>query len=143
MLRTTNRARLWKPENVKFSTTKTVGGRSPFGESRNHIADDGTRAAVDARIARLRGGNFGDSKPIGEGAAENRIHVGSGYRIYYGIDGEKVVLLCAGDKSTQDRDIATAKDYWKDYKKRKGTEREKEALKNVGLQKRSSERPKK
>ena len=126
---------------------KTIAGRSPFGENRNRIANDDTRAAVDARIARLRGGNFGDSKPIGEGAAENRIHVGSGYRIYYGIDGKDVVLLCAGDKSTQDRDIAMAKDYWRDYKKRarerKRTEREKEALKNVGLQKRSSKRPKK
>jgi putative addiction module killer protein len=122
---------------------KTVAGRSPFRESRNRITDDDTRAAVDARIARLRGGNFGDSKPIGEGAAENRIHVGAGYRIYYGIDGEDVVLLCAGDKSTQDRDIAMAKDHWKDYKKRKRTERAKEALKNVRLQKRSSKRPKK
>ena len=89
---------------------KTVLGKSPFREYRDRIADDDTRAAVDARIARLRGGNFGDSKPIGEGAAENRIHVGAGYRIYYGIDGENVVLLCAGDKSTQDRDITTAKD---------------------------------
>jgi len=127
---------------------KTVGGSSPFRECRDRIGDDDdTRSAVDARIARLRGGNFGDSKPIGEGAAENRIHIGSGYRIYYGIDGENVVLLCAGDKSTQDRDVATARKYWKDYKKRererKGFEREKEALKNVGLQKRSSKRPKK
>ena len=127
---------------------KTVAGRSPFRECRNRIGDDDdTRAAVDARIARLRGGNFGDSKPIGEGAAENRIHIGSGFRIYYGIDGENVVLLCAGDKSTQDRDIVTARKYWKDYKKRelerKGSEREKETLKNVGLQKRSSKRPKK
>ena len=125
---------------------KTVGGSSPFREYRNRIADDDTRAAVDARIARLRGGNFGDSKPIGEGAAESRIHFGSGYRIYYGIDGEDVVLLCAGDKSTQDRDIATARKYWKDYRKRererKRYERE-EALKNVGIQKRSSKRPKK
>ncbi len=127
---------------------KTIAGRSPFGESRNRIGDDDdTRAAVDARIARLRGGNFGDSKPIGEGAAESRIHIGSGYRIYYAIDGEDVVLLGAGGKSTQIRDIAMAKDCWKDYKKRererKAAERRKEVLKNVGLQKRSSKRPKK
>ena len=125
----------------------TIFGISPFRECRARIADDDTRAAVDARIARLRGSNYGDSKPIGEGAAENRIHVGAGYRIYYGIDGENVVLLCAGDKSTQDRDIATARECWTDYKKRererKRAEREKEALKNVGLQKRSSKRPKK
>jgi putative addiction module killer protein len=124
---------------------KTVAGISPFRESRNRIGDDDdARAAVDARIARLRGGNFGDCKPIGEGAAESRIHVGAGYRIYYGIDGEAVVLLCAGDKSTQDRDIAIARKYWKDYKKRererKGAEREKEVLKNVRLQKGSSKR---
>lgn len=91
----------------------------------------------------MRGGNFGDSKPIGEGAAESRIHVGSGYRIYYGIDGEEVVLLCAGDKSTQARDIAMARDYWKDYRRRERTERQKEALKNVRLQKRSSKRSEK
>jgi putative addiction module killer protein len=124
---------------------KTVAGRSPFRECRNSIADDDTRAAVDARIARLRGGNYGDSKPIGEGAAESRIHIGSGYKIYYGIDGENVVLLCAGDKSTQERDIATARKYWNDYKKRererKGSERQKEGLKNVRLQERSSKRP--
>jgi putative addiction module killer protein len=132
---------------VKFSTTRRFSRCPLLGECRNGIADDDIRAAVDARIARLRGGNFGDSKPIGEGAAENRIHLGSGYRIYCGIDGGNVVLLRAGDKSTQDRDIATAKDYWKDYKKRererKGDEREKEALKNAGLQKRSYKRPKK
>jgi putative addiction module killer protein len=126
---------------------KTARGTSPFRECRDRIENDDIRAAVDARIARLRGGNYGDSKPIGEGAAKNRIHIGSGYRIYYGIDGENVVLLSAGDKSTQDRDIAAAKDYWKDYKKRqrerKRTEGEKEALKNAGLRKRSSKRPKK
>jgi putative addiction module killer protein len=126
---------------------KTVLGMSPFRECRDRIADDDTRAAVDARIARLRGGNFGDSKPIGDGAAENRIHVGAGYRVYYGIDGGSVVLLCAGDKSTQDRDIATARKYWQDYKKRererKGVEREKAALKDVRLQRGSSKRPKK
>jgi putative addiction module killer protein len=124
---------------------KTGLGGFPFRECRARIADDDTRAAVDARIARLRGGNFGDSKPIGSGASENRIHVGSGYRIYYGIDSDKIVLLCAGDKSTQDRDIAAAKEYWKDYKKRENERRaiEQETVKNVGLQKRSPKRSKK
>jgi putative addiction module killer protein len=124
---------------------KTVLGAFPFRECRTRIADDDTRAAVDARVARLRGGNFGDSKPIGGGASENRIHAGSGYRIYYGIDGDKVVLLYAGDKSTQDGDIEAAKDFWKDYKKRENERKAtgKEALKNVGLQKRSSRRSKK
>ena len=121
---------------------KTVRGVCPFKEWRDRISDDDTRAAVDARIARFRGGNFGDSGPIGDGASENRIHSDPGHRIYYGVDGDSVVLLWAGDA-----DIIRARDYWKDYKKReserKTVEREKEALKNVGLQKRSFRRPKK
>jgi len=139
---------VWKAENATFSTTKRSAEAPHLGNVAIALGTTtipgqplmlGSRACV--------AGNFGDSKPIGEGAAENRIHIGCGYRIYYGIDGENVVLLCAGDKSTQDRDVATARKYWKDYKKRererKGFEREKEALKNVGLQKRSSKRPKK
>jgi putative addiction module killer protein len=46
------------------------------------------------------------------------IDVGPGYRIYYGIDGDEVVLLCGGDKSTQAPDILRAKEYWNDYKRR-------------------------
>jgi putative addiction module killer protein len=118
----------------------TVLGALPFKEWRASITDDNTLAVVDARIARLRGGNLGDSRPIGGGASESKIDFGPGYRIYYGIDGSKVVLLCTGDKSTQDADIRRAKGYWKDYKKRenerRAAERKKEALKNVGLQKR-------
>ena len=82
---------------------KTALDARPFREWRSKIADEDTLAAIDARIARFRNGNFGDSKPIGGGAAESRIHFGPGYRIYYGRDGnEVVVLLCGGDKSTQD-----------------------------------------
>ena len=78
------------------------------------------RVIVDARIARLRGGNFGDSRPIGGGASENRIHFGPGYRIYYGVDGPSlIILLCGGDKSTQADDIACARRCWIDYKERK------------------------
>jgi putative addiction module killer protein len=97
---------------------KTTTNTFPFREWRSRIADDDTRAAIDARIARFRGGNFGDSRPIGGGASENRIDFGPGYRIYYGVDGENVVLLCVGDKSTQAVDIQRAKGYWVDYKKR-------------------------
>src|SRR5579863_6392078 len=121
---------------------KTVLGVFPFREWRSGITDDETRGIVDARIARLRGGNFGDSEPIGGGASENKIDFGPGYRIYYGIDSIRVILLCGGDKSTQDADIRRSRDYWKDYKKRekerKATERRKEALKNADLQKRPS-----
>ena len=121
---------------------QSVSGEQPFKEWRDRISDDDLRAIIYARVGRLRGSNFGDSKSVGGGVSENRIHLGSGYRIYYGVDGNNVVLLCAGEKSTQDADIITAKDYWSDYKKRK-RDREKGGLKNVGPPKRSSKRPKK
>jgi putative addiction module killer protein len=74
--------------------------------------------ALDGRIRKLRLGNFGDSKPIGEGASEARIDLGPGYRIYYVVHSLEIILLCGGDKSTQTADIARARDLWRDYKKR-------------------------
>jgi putative addiction module killer protein len=77
-------------------------------------------AAVDARIARFRTGNFGDSKSIGGGASESRIDLGPGFRIYYGVDGDDIVVLNAGHKGSQTADIRDALSYWKSYKERKG-----------------------
>jgi putative addiction module killer protein len=116
----------------------------PFWAWRNRITDDSTRAIIDARIARLRGGNFGDSEPIGDGASENKIDFGPGFRIYYGIDGDKIVLLGGGDKSAQVSDIKQARSYWLDYKKREKARKatDKKALKNAELQRRSSKRSK-
>jgi putative addiction module killer protein len=95
------------------------GAPAPFGVWRDGLGDIKTRAAISARIARLQSGNFSDSRSIGGGAVENRIDFGPGYRIYYGIDGDKIILLCGGDKSTQDADIQIAQEYWNDYKERK------------------------
>ncbi len=65
----------------------------------------------------VRLGNFGDSKRVGDGIFELRIHTGAGYRIYYGREGDRVViLLCGGDKGTQKRDIQRAEEYWRDYR---------------------------
>jgi putative addiction module killer protein len=120
----------------------------PFREWRSRITDDATRATIDARIGRLRGGNFGNSEPIGGGASENKIDFGPGYRIYYGVAGNNVVLLCGGNKSTQSLDIERAKKYWADYKEREQERRtietEKKVLKDANeLQQRSPRRPKK
>jgi len=66
------------------------------------------------------GRKFGDVKPIGEGASERRIDWGPGYRIYFGRDGVRlVVLLAGGSKKGQRADIERAKVYWSDYKSRK------------------------
>lgn len=68
------------------------------------------------RIDRLRLGNCGDARNVGEGVWELRIHFGPGYRVYFGLHGTQVILLlCGGDKSTQERDIATARMYWKEF----------------------------
>lgn len=67
-------------------------------------------ARIDARIGRLRQGNFGDAKSVSDGVSELRVDYGPGYRVYFARRGEKVVLLlCGGDKRGQARDIARAK----------------------------------
>lgn len=69
------------------------------------------------RVARLRPGNLGDCKPVGQGVAELRVDYGPGYRVYFGQHGRTVVLLlCGGDKRSQERDIRLAKQYWHEFK---------------------------
>lgn len=95
----------------------TRDGRAPFEEWLRALRDARARATVRARVGRLRLGNFGDCKAVGEGVLELRVHYGPGYRIYFGKHGSAVVvLLCAGDKGNQSRDIARAKRYWREYR---------------------------
>ena len=78
------------------------------------LRDPVAKARVIARIRSAEAGNFGDCAPVGGGISEMRIHVGPGYRLYYCRRGEiTYLLLCAGDKSSQPRDIRTAKDLLK------------------------------
>ena len=74
------------------------------------------QAEVAKRLKRVESGLLGDSKPIGDGVSELRIHLGAGYRIYYGQDDVLVLLLAGSDKSGQERTIKLAKDLWKEYK---------------------------
>lgn len=74
------------------------------------LRDRQARARITARIRRLSLGNPGDVKPVGSGVSEMRIDYGPGYRVYFTRRGDVVaVLLCGGDKRTQDRDIARAR----------------------------------
>jgi len=67
-------------------------------------------ARISARIDRLALGNFGDAKPVGEGVSELRVDYGPGYRVYFQQRGNALILLlCGGDKRTQQADIAGAK----------------------------------
>jgi len=103
---------------------QTGSGEKPYRSWRLGVNDRKVKAAIDARITRMRAGNFGDSKSVGEGLSESRIDVGPGYRIYYGIDGDRIILLCGGDKSSQNVDIRWAKTLWRDYRDRTHRERE-------------------
>lgn len=87
------------------------------------MRDATAQIAIAIRLARVRLGNFGDSKSAGAGVQELRIGVSAGYRVYFGRDGEAVViLLCGGDKGSQKQDIETAKKYWADYRRCKNAE---------------------
>jgi putative addiction module killer protein len=78
------------------------------------------RAKVTRAIVRLEQGNFSNVKSVGEGVLEYRIDFGPGYRVYFGRDGEAlVILLTGGTKRRQQRDIDAAHAYWQDYKQSK------------------------
>ena len=92
-------------------------GQVPFEDWLEDLKDKRAVARVLARLARVRLGNPGDCKPVGEGVSELRVDYGPGYRVYFGQQGQRlVVLLCGGDKRTQDRDIRLAKLYWQEFK---------------------------
>ncbi len=75
------------------------------------LRDRTAKVRIDIRIRRLSLGNFGDTRPVGEGVTELRIHYGPGYRIYLKKQNDAlVILLAGGDKSSQDKDIRLAKD---------------------------------
>ena len=93
------------------------GGKDIFGEWLDGLRDRAGRAAILKRIDRVEEGNFGDYRPVGEGVFEIRVHFGPGYRVYYGLDGTRVVLLlCGGDKATQRRDVQRAHGFWRTYR---------------------------
>jgi len=94
----------------------TANDKNPFRRWLSGIRDSRTRARIQARLDRLEVGNFGDCEPVGKGVSELRLHFGAGYRVYFGKDGDNIVLLLlGGDKSSQTDDIKTAKEYWSDY----------------------------
>jgi putative addiction module killer protein len=75
------------------------------------------RAKVVRALVRMEQGNLSNVKSIGEGLLEYRIDFGPGYRVYFGRDGEVlVILLTGGTKKRQQRDIEAAKEYWRDYR---------------------------
>ncbi len=85
---------------------------------RTNLKDQRARALIASRLDRLAFGNAGDVRPVGEGVSELRIDYGPGYRVYFQQRGNTIaLLLCAGDKRTQERDIETAKRLAREWRK--------------------------
>lgn len=94
-------------------------GRSPFVDWFDRL-DTQAAAKVTVAVERLKLGNVANVKSVGEGVQELRMHWGPGHRVYFGRDGERlVILLTGGTKRRQDDDIAKAKVCWADYKRRR------------------------
>lgn len=94
--------------SYEIVTTKT------FNKWLAKVKDRQARKAIALRLLRAEAGNLGDVKPVGGAVSEMRIFVGKGYRIYFTIrNGQLVILLCGGDKSSQAKDIEQAHDLLK------------------------------
>lgn len=95
---------------------RTPTGEKPFVRWFERLEDRHARTRIDARLSRVAVGNPGDVRPVGKGVLELRIDWGPGYRVYFAKRAERIILLlCAGDKRTQQRDIHRAKTYLQDY----------------------------
>lgn len=109
-----------KGEQNVLNEYLTEDGKAPYSNWLNSLKDLKGRAVVIAHVDRMELGNFGDSKSVGKGVVELRIHARSGYRVYYAKEGRNVyLLLCGGNKSSQKQDIKQAQRYWLDYTKGK------------------------
>jgi putative addiction module killer protein len=98
-------------------------GSSPFAGWFQTL-DAAAAAKVTTAVRRLELGNFSSVKGVGAGVFEYRIDFGSGYRVYFGKNGDAIVILLGGGtKKRQDRDIASARERWADYKKRRTREK--------------------
>ena len=95
----------------------TANGRKPFADWLLNLRDRKGRAIILRRLSEAEEGNFGIYRELKDGLFELKVAYGPGYRVYFGIDGDELILLlCGGDKGSQNRDIAAARKYWFDYR---------------------------
>jgi putative addiction module killer protein len=99
----------------KIQIYEDSDGQRPFETWFKNLEPLRARTTIATRLDRAELGALGDWKPIQSGVCEMRIHFGPGYRIYFGLDGDALVLLWGGTKATQSRDIRRAMNYWGDY----------------------------
>lgn len=106
-----------KRKAVEYTTPL---GKKPFSDWLIRLKDRKARAIILRRISQAEEGNFGFFRDLKAGLFEFKVPFGPGYRVYFGIDGDiLIVLLCAGDKGSQNRDITVARKYWADYQEDK------------------------
>ncbi len=99
-----------------------ANGRSPYTRWFNRLNDQAS-AKISTALLRMERGNFSNAKSVGGGVFECRIDFGPGYRIYFGREGDiLIILLGGGTKQRQQRDIETARELWREYKQRKRQE---------------------
>lgn len=97
----------------------TESGTDVFSQWLEELDDPKTRSRIEIRLLRVERGILGDVEYLRDGVSEFKLDFGPGYRIYFGKEGRRIIiLLCAGDKSTQKKDINRAIDYWKEYQAR-------------------------
>jgi putative addiction module killer protein len=107
----------------ELRTYVDAGGRSAFERWFDRLEAQAA-SKVTIALARLEQGNVSNVKAVGEGVSELRIHWGPGYRVYFGQDGARlVILLCGGSKQRQAKDIAGAKALWSAYRAAKKAEK--------------------
>lgn len=101
------------------------GHRDLYLDWLQQLRDSRAKVAVVRRVSRIEQGNFGDHKFCRDGVWELRVDTGPGYRVYYAQSGpHAVLLLCGGDKHTQDADIDRAVNYWQDWQLRGDDEKQ-------------------
>jgi putative addiction module killer protein len=94
-----------------------ITGKEPAKLWLDNLKYHFAQAKIFVRIQRAEDGNFGNTRSVGHGVWELKIPAGPGYRVYYALDGnEFILLLFGGNKSTQSKDIMTAKKYWDHHK---------------------------
>ncbi len=97
----------------------TAEGKDPYLVWLKLLRDPVAKLQIVKRVNRIEQGNFGDHKFCRDGVWELRVDAGPGYRVYYAQAGAQIVLLlCGGDKRSQDADIARAVKNWRDWQRR-------------------------
>ena len=103
-------------KHYDINVYETGNGKEPYTEWVESL-DQTASARIDARLTRIeKNGNRGDCEPVGDGVFELKLDFGPGYRIYFGYETDKMlILLLGGYKKGQQKNIDKAREYWREY----------------------------